>query len=337
MSKYLIKEIKVVFILWIFLLVITLLAVVLYNTYSAGAILKIKSLDQSPNTQTKLLIIEGDKYVRELAGLVNNADDFNNQKVQQIFNKAYESYYRAFELSSWNLDLYKKLADLYKLKEDEINQHYWLCLRAIEAKQFKEVRSELAELEKIDSSNPNVKFLWGRYLLSQGMQMNSLGKKSEAQNNYLKALDYFAETREIGRLMCESIAYSGICKNMLGNTNGAIEDLKIALINNPEDDSVVKLLSSLLFQKGETSKAIKLLEVFLQNESNFYKINIRHALAKYYFDVGEHDKAIKQMELSVKHNRNNPVLYNDLAEMYTKMGDSQKAMESLANALKHSK
>jgi tetratricopeptide (TPR) repeat protein len=337
MSKYRLSEIKVVLLLWIFLLVFTLGLALLYNAYSAKAILKIKSLDASPNTQAQLFQIEGDQLVRNLAGLINDPSDFSNPKAQQIFDKAYESYYKAIELAPWNLELYRNIVSLYEIKKDGFNQHYWLTLRAIEAKQFNEAKSELLKAEQIDSNNSDLKFLWGKYLLFQGKELLSQGKKSEANESFNKALEYFAETRNSGRLMSASIAYSGQCKSFLGQREEAIKDYKLALINNPNDDATLRLLVFFLFEQGEKEKAVKLLEVFLESESNYYKVNIRHILAKYYFDLGEHDKAIKQMEIAVKLNKNNPVLYNDLAKMYSDVGNTQRAMESWAKALEHSK
>ncbi|MBL4803151.1 MAG: PEP-CTERM system TPR-repeat protein PrsT [Emcibacter sp.] len=146
-------------------------------------------------------------------------------------------------------------------------------------------------------------------------------KKSQTYINQLKEIDdskpvaYILEGRLLdiqGKAEDSLISYLKALKRGAGSSRFTV-DLARAYINNEQTDNALEIIYSWLDEhKGD--------------------IAVRHILAGYYLQVNDYSKSIEQYEIILERSTENPIALNNIAWLYSKVGEDKKARTAAEKA-----
>ena len=122
-----------------------------------------------------------------------------------------------------------------------------------------------------------------------------------------------------------------VCYYLLGNFFRAVKSLKQAIALNPTNENALIFYSDLLHELNRSSDGIIALRRFLKFEQKSEAVWNR--LARSYFLEADYAKALDALytEASLT---NNPVVFNNIAVVLSRMGDGEKAVRYYNLALK---
>ena len=122
----------------------------------------------------------------------------------------------------------------------------------------------------------------------------------------------------------------GWFKELTGDFDGAIEDLSICVVLDPEESYAFETLGDIYLRQGKKELA----------EADFLKvIEIENTPEKYscihyaYQGLGQYDKAIEMMDSIIAREEDRAGSYYDAACLYSRMDNKQKALEYLEKSL----
>lgn len=122
----------------------------------------------------------------------------------------------------------------------------------------------------------------------------------------------------------------GWFKELSGDLEGAVEDLSMCVVLDPEESYAFETRGDIYMKQGKKELA----------EADFHKvIEIENTPEKYnciqyaYQGLGQYDKAIEIMDSIIAKNEDRAGSYYDAACLYARMGQKQKALEYLEKSL----
>ena len=122
----------------------------------------------------------------------------------------------------------------------------------------------------------------------------------------------------------------GWYKRLAGDNDGALEDLTMSIVLDPEFSYPLVVRGEIYLQQGKRELA----------EEDFKKVvEIEDTPEEYgclqyaYLGLGQRDKAIEVIDKMISDNPQNKGIYYDAACLYAKMGDPDKALEYLEKSL----
>ena len=123
----------------------------------------------------------------------------------------------------------------------------------------------------------------------------------------------------------------GWFKELTGDFDGAIEDLSMCVVLDPEESYAFETRGDIYLKQGKKELA----------EADFHKvIELENSPEKYscihyaYQGLGQNEKAIEMMDSIIARNEDRAGSYYDAACLYARMGQKQKALEYLEKSLK---
>lgn len=121
-------------------------------------------------------------------------------------------------------------------------------------------------------------------------------------------------------------------KQYLQDWEGAYQDLKQALVYNPNDIGALVNLGSLCGEMGKTDEAIKYLEYGLEIIPD--EPGLINNLAFIYVETGAYDQAIQMFSRNIDSGLEVPIAMNNRAYCYFKKGDLKTAMKEVNESIK---
>lgn len=123
----------------------------------------------------------------------------------------------------------------------------------------------------------------------------------------------------------------GWFKELTGDFDGAIEDLSMCVVLDPEESYAFETRGDIYLKQGKKELA----------EADFHKvIELENSPEKYscihyaYQGLGQNEKAIEMMDSIIARNEDRAGSYYDASCLYARMGQKQKALEYLEKSLK---
>lgn len=124
----------------------------------------------------------------------------------------------------------------------------------------------------------------------------------------------------------------GWFKELAGDLDGAVEDLSMCVVLDPEESYAFVSRGDIYLKQGKRDLA----------ESDFRKvIELENTPQKYqcihyaYHGLGQNDKAIEAMDSIIARDDDRAGSYYDASCLYARMGNKQKALEYLEKSLEH--
>jgi len=176
----------------------------------------------------------------------------NDESLDEIVARVPEPYRSAPEVAN-------AISYLFRKKENFVESRKWL---------------ETA-IDNDTTDSPELKADWGTVLMKLvtddqstffGIQIND-EKRAQIEKSIellTSAWNRVANT-SIRDLRLDWIANRGLAKRLLGDLDGAIEDIETALEAEPSDPAYSKYMAMLLHEKGENGKAINLLTEIIKS------------------------------------------------------------------------
>lgn len=121
----------------------------------------------------------------------------------------------------------------------------------------------------------------------------------------------------------------------LGDYEKAIQKLNHALIIEPENIDVKKLLLEIYIQQDETEQAIKIIDELLENDNE--DIELLYLKANCLNDLGELDEALTFYNSVVSKKSDFYLAYGARGIVYQKLGQNDKAKRDLDYSIKYEK
>ena len=116
------------------------------------------------------------------------------------------------------------------------------------------------------------------------------------------------------------------------NFSEALKKIKLASVNYPNENIILKLYAIIYFNLKEWKNAIKYYEKILIFEKELYKIFTNIGVS--YFKLGKINKSIDAFKKSIKSNPYFGLAYNNLGISYLELGMHEKAIKQFISALK---
>jgi len=191
------------------------------------------------------------------------------------------------------------------------------------------------DVELIGSNNDTLKLLKGNELVRKVVAMgSSFGMSSDAPPSPRILVKYGPEI--IGQISLKTkvtpqdwLQQSGTSENL----KSRIEQLQKALLLNPSDTNVRRVLSALYLQAGLQDKAIEQYQTLLSS-SNPDDVFLLTELARAYMGRRNFTRVIETCRRIVTFERNNAAAFAHMGYAYGELGDWNKAVESYEASVK---
>lgn len=148
--------------------------------------------------------------------------------------------------------------------------------------------------------------------------------------NAKSAIDVYTQVLNIQPEYAFGYYRRGWFKELTGDFDGAIEDLSICVVLDPEESYAFETRGDIYLRQGKKELA----------EADFLKvIEIENTPEKYscihyaYQGLGQYDKAIEMMDSIIAREEDRAGSYYDAACLYSQMDNKQKALEYLEKSL----
>ncbi|MGA2315266.1 MAG: tetratricopeptide repeat protein [Thermodesulfobacteriota bacterium] len=158
---------------------------------------------------------------------------------------------------------------------------------------------------------------------------------------YTRAISEFRKCLQINSRWPSIYNNLGVAYGLTGSHKKAISSFKIALKLSPNYISAIENLATTLRLKNNLSDAIDLLDNYLRKNEDF---RIRELLARFYAESGEHQRSIKLLTVALSNAMKagfseNEIakLHNNIAVIYTLMGNLKNAENHYLNCIKITK
>lgn len=148
--------------------------------------------------------------------------------------------------------------------------------------------------------------------------------------NAKSAIDVYTQVQNTQPEYAFGYYRRGWFKELTGDFDGAIEDLSICVVLDPEESYAFETRGDIYLRQGKKELA----------EADFLKvIEIENTPEKYscihyaYQGLGQYDKAIEMMDSIIAREEDRAGSYYDASCLYARMGNKQKALEYLEKSL----
>jgi clan AA aspartic protease (TIGR02281 family) len=118
----------------------------------------------------------------------------------------------------------------------------------------------------------------------------------------------------------------GWFKELSGDFEGAVEDLSICVVLDPEESYAFETRGDIYLKQGKKKLAEEDFRKVIEIENTPEKFNCIHYA---YQGLGQNDKAIEMMDSIIARNEDRAGSYYDAACLYARMNEKQKALEYL--------
>lgn len=149
------------------------------------------------------------------------------------------------------------------------------------------------------------------------------GNLDKAVDYYQKSLSY-AENPEVRVQLGKTQAGSG-------NTAGAIENYKRALIASPNNIKMLFLLAQQYYEDGDYSNAEKHYLKLL--ETNKHDARVLNNLGRLYAETGRIEKAIECYNHAIKTDCSQAIIFENLGKAYLKAGETEKSEQAFLKSM----
>lgn len=301
----------------------------------------------------KLITLEGMSSNESVEDIAKNKNSFakyflsgDDKFAQSNISAAYNDYTKAVAVSSDNdfqaLLVAYKLANIgfFTLSQHAINQINDVTLYSSQIEAIKEL------------FYPNVALSYDEEILLAEMYAdiyyNNLSKETTKElskhASLLKKSDY------ANYIMAQAYYEAGEFNKALNSINKALNIKK-------NSSFYMQYKSKILCKTKDYAQALKILSKLQEN--SFYIEKFRNSLdiqyeftlscalsdvskskyhlAKYFFLIGEYNRALKEATNSIASKKKNPQAYSLMGQIYLKTGEYEKAKEVLNKALTHNK
>ncbi len=177
----------------------------------------------------------------------------------------------------------------------------------------KKYKTLLNEIPSILEQNPKEYILW--YLL--GLSFAKLNNFKDAISNLKVALKLNTYNHEIYN-------HIGLCFKLIGNFDSAIEYYEKGLSVKKDDFALNNNLANLFKDRNDFSKALELYNRCLALDID-KQWGIYYNKGLVYLNQNNLNKAIENFQISIKKNSSHADTYNDLGNVYQKLGKSDVA------------
>lgn len=123
----------------------------------------------------------------------------------------------------------------------------------------------------------------------------------------------------------------GWFKELTGDFEGAVEDLSMCVVLDPEESYAFETRGDIYLKQGKKELAEVDFRKVIELENTPEKYNCIHYA---YQGLGQYDKAIEMMDSIIARNEDRAGSYYDASCLYARMGNKQKALEYLEKSLK---
>ena len=216
---------------------------------------------------------------------------------------------------------------LFSLGKDEI---YDEAMGLFNQHNYREAIKRFEEILKRKTSAKSIHYNLSRVYISQSHR--NIGIVLFAMVNYYEALQEFNMALEYKPTYHELNYFIGVCKNNLGEFDGAIENFNVVLDSDPSNLPARLKLGVALHNYKMWDKAISLYKDILKTNPKYADIHYNLGLS--YLGRGKIDEAITAFEgaLNINADYLQARVKIVIAQIY--LGNLDKAMESLAPLVK---
>ena len=146
-------------------------------------------------------------------------------------------------------------------------------------------------------------------------------------NKPQKAIDFYEKVFITSNENVESLSELGLSEAKLsqGKLNEAIEHAEKSLSIDSDKIKTKIILAIAQTRNGDHNKALKSLEILFDGNRNNSEVNL--ALASYYINFGDRTAAIKILDRFNKDNPDNIKILDELANLHWANGNKKKALE----------
>ena len=176
----------------------------------------------------------------------------------------------------------------------------------------------IARLEAIMPNNPDM-------LITKGSLYSKLGKHNKAIEIYNRALET-AENKNDVRLLLSFEFQS------LGNQLEALSQLKMGLLNSPNDQGLIYEISFLFDMMGENDSAIAFFTKYLDEHP--YQYNAWYNLATFYIKKRDFKTAIWALEFTLAVSDKHLMAHQEIGDCFLEIDKWDKAEEHFNEVLK---
>jgi clan AA aspartic protease (TIGR02281 family) len=124
----------------------------------------------------------------------------------------------------------------------------------------------------------------------------------------------------------------GWFKELSGDLNGAVEDLSMCVVLDPEESYAFETRGDIYLKQGKKDLAEADFRKVIELEDTPEKYNCIHYA---YQGLGQYEKAIEMMDCIIAKDDDRAGSYYDAACLYARMGNKQKALDYLKMSLEH--
>jgi arylsulfatase A-like enzyme/tetratricopeptide (TPR) repeat protein len=176
---------------------------------------------------------------------------------------------------------------------------------------------QIADLREIVAHDPDVP---GAYF-NLGSALVNVGQYEEAVPFLRKAADSFPESAPPHYELALALGY-------VGQLDGALKEMQAASICVPGSANLHNLVAGLHVQLQQVPAAIKEYEKAIQIDPNHFDANL--AYGRLLFTQGRHNAALPKLIRAVKSDPDSMDAHMALADVYTQLGEEDKADRELA-------
>ncbi len=151
-----------------------------------------------------------------------------------------------------------------------------------------------------------------------------------SDKKFNKAQRYIDLLREINNKNAVSYVLEGRLLAMQGRNAESLEIFLKASELGAKGSRFTVDLARAHIANDQTDKALGLMHSWLSEKQG--DLAVRHILAGYYLRVQEHKKSIEQYEIILAQNAENPIALNNIAWLYSQVGEDEKALKAADQA-----
>lgn len=176
------------------------------------------------------------------------------------------------------------------------------------------------------------------YNIDQALNMDStdlanLERKANIlyeMGNAKSAIDVYSQLLSVKPEYAFGYYRRGWFKELDGDLDGAVEDLSMCVVLDPEESYAFETRGDIYLKQGKKELAEADFRKVIEIENTPEKYNCIHYA---YQGLGQNDKAIEMMDSIIAREEDRAGSYYDASCLYARMGNKQKALEYLEKSL----
>ncbi len=246
--------------------------------------------------------------------------------------------------------LYRTLLALYPASPESYTSYGSFLFRM---NRFEEATKLFKEAEVLDRNNPSLKLRLSLLYIEGGeydkaveiLQQLLMSNPANEKAKYYLALAYIeserfdeaqallSEFRPGSEFYVDSQIQLSYLQDKRGRRSEALETIRRAYAENPDNERVVNFLGNLLRKYGRDKEAVKLFKRFVRRHPR--SETVYYSLAATYYTLGKTEKAIKHMRKVLQINPKNADALNFIGYTYAEQGvHLDEALQLIKEALK---